>query len=765
MFRKFTALVLSIAHLFIFSPVKDAFAFTAQSQSFNLAIGAPTQGGNSHASTSFKISQDVIGEPSQGKSQSASYILESGYIPTLKSMPPLLTQAIPTQTWNENESKTNAFDLDNYFSSPGGLSLTYTVTGNSNIKIAIDSVTHNVTFSQPQGWIGTEHVRFTAKDAELNSTTSNDVSLQIIQFDHPPVLDYISDITVNENQMVTISPHATDIDGSPVSYAFTQPLNAQGQWQTDYKSAGIYSITVKATDATGLTASQAVRINVKNVNRPPVLDSIAPITASEGDLVAVVPHATDPDGNAIAYYFSSPLDNTGKWLAGLNDAGTYAATVTASDGIDTVSQNIQITINNVNRAPQATLTLSKYTVKPNENIIINLFASDPDGNPMTFSIKKDNVEIASGNITDVYSISTSFSSIGDHAITATVFDSGGLSFIAARGVDVEDPNINNSLINPIMGDFNGDSLTDLGLYNSSTGVWQIALSDAGVYRNAATWLTNFGTSGSWLPMTGDFNGDGKADAAIYNPTTGQFQVALSTGASFSSPSTWFTFSGASSSWQPFVGNFNADKYADLAFYNKSTGEVKVALGTSTGFGSSTTWLTNFGTGSIALAGDFNADSVTDICLFNKTTGEFKVAFSNTKAFVDGSSWISGFATNKDVIISDFNNDGLADIGYWDQATGNWYYAISNGARFLDKGLWQNYGSSSDESATTGDFNGDGIIDLATFDRDLMGINRWKPAISTNRPADLLFQIDNGMGGKTQVAYAYASKSDNAQLPF
>ena len=92
--------------------------------------------------------------------------------------------------------------------------------------------------------------------------------------------------------------------------------------------------------------------------------------------------------------------------------------------------------------------------------------------------------------------------------------------------------------------------------------------------------------------------------------------------------------------------------------------------------------------------------------------------------------------------------------------------LSTGTNFVDKGVWlDNFGASNDESATTGDFDGDGVTDAATFDKDKLGINRWTTQLSTNKPADLLTQIDNGIGGKTQVTYTYAAASDNPLLPF
>jgi RHS repeat-associated protein len=766
LFYRICSSVLIILHLVTFGPIRDALAFSGQSASYKLTSGALTEGGKERAATSNKLWQDSLGEPCAGKSTSPSYILLAGYIPTIQSNPPEQTSIIPNQSWLEGLSKQDAFDLDDYFLRPDSLALSYSSSGTTNINVSIDPSTHKVSFSQAIGWFGTEKVRFTAQDTDGNSTISNEVTLLVQDVNNPPILDYIPDISAYENDLIQITPHAADPDGDNVTYSFTAPLDSTGKWQTNYSSAGTYTVTVTAQDTTGLTDSQTVIIHIMNVNRPPVLNPISPITANEGDLVTVTPIVSDPDGDAVTLYYSAPLDSSGKWLTDYDDAGTHTATITASDATDTVQQNVTITINNTNRSPQAILSLSKYTVNPNETINITLAASDPDNDSMTFSLKKDGEEIASGPISNNYTTTTSFTTSGDHTISATVTDAGGLVSTDTKGVDVVDPNANRDSINPVMGDFNGDALTDLGLHNADNGKWEICISNAGVFNNAVDWISGFGTSRDWWPIGGDFNGDGRTDAAVYNITNGQLQVALSSGSNFSASGTWLTASFASVSWQPFTGNFNADKYTDFALYNKDTGEVKIALGTGTGFGAFNTWVTSFGIDYIALSGDFNADSLSDLCLFKKSNGEFKVAFSNSESFVDGSSWLSGFATDKDALISDFNNDGMADAGYWDKSNYRWYYAISTGAGFVDKGTWlESFGTSLDESATTGDFNGDGVTDAATFDRDQIGINRWKTQLSTNKPTDLLTEIDNGIGGKTQVTYTYAAKSDNSGLPF
>lgn len=726
--------------------------------------------------------KDIMGESSIGKTQSSNYKLNAGYLYIIQSNPPEQTQTIPNQSWNKNQSLPGAFDLDNYFMSPDGLALTYSATGPANIAVSIEQGTNIVSFSQPANWSGTETVRFTATDSENNSATSNPVSLQVVNVNNPPVLDFIPDVTVDENQLVTITPHATDVDGGVINYSFTSPLNSSGQWQTNYTSAGTYTVTVTATDPGGLTDTQDVRIIVRNVNRAPVITKINGITVTtgqpvtlpninEGQTLQITPLATDADNETVLFGYSSgtaAIDSTGKWQIEYDKAGAHTITVTASDNIATVSQVVNVTVVNVNRAPVQTVALSKYTVAPNESFDIMLTASDPDNDSMTYIIKKDTTQIASGAITGNVTVSTSFSAVGDHKIIAIVTDSAGLPTTTDVDVDVFDPNANRDSVNPVMGDFNGDALSDLGLHNSDTGTWEICLSNRGTFTAALDWKTGFGTSKDWWPIGGDFNADGLTDIGIYNINTGELKTALSNGAGFNDPQTALTFANASYSWVPVTGNFNGDKYTDFAVYNTETGEWKISTGASGSFGAFTTWVASFGgTGYSPLTGDFNADGLTDIAIFKKSAGEIKIAFSNTTSFiVQQNNWITNYAVDKDLLIADFNNDGLTDIGYFDKNTGKWYYAVNATGSFIDSGLWiENFGSSSVESGHTADFNGDGITDAATFDKDQSGINRWQVKLSGKHPTDLLVEIDNGTGGKTNITYTYAAEYTNQLLPF
>ena len=781
--RRVCSIALIFLHILTFGPVGETLAYTAQSANYRLNSGTATDGSNNRDSASYRLALEAAGEPFAGRLQSASYQIRSGFVYTTESNPPEFINSIPNQGWPKNEPLISALDLDDYFQSEQ--ELTFAVSANAAVTVSIDPVMHIVSFSQSDGYYGTETIYFTATDAEGNSARSNNIILQVLNVNNPPVLSPIPDITASEGELIAISPepYVEETDADPITYSFTAPFDANGQWQTDFHDGDggsrTYTVTVTAVDKDGST-SREVKVIVNNVNRAPVIQPMQDIAGNENELVRIEPQVTDEDEEPVEIWYSGPFGTNGIWLPGYNDAGAYDVFVYASDNIDTVSEQVRVIIQNVNRAPEASLSLSSYSLEPNQECQLTLNASDSDNDNMTFSIKKDGVQIASGTIIDTYTMPVSFTAIGDHSVEATVTDNGipyGLSATDTKGLNVIDPNADRDAITPVMGDFDGDSLTDIGFHDMNTGMWDIAISDGGTFTNTTSWLSEFGTSRDWIPISGDFNGDGITDIGIYNNTTGpdggKCKIAVSTGSSFTISEAWVQFEESSYDWQPLTGDFNIDKYADLGLYNKKTGEVRIAFSDSSSFGGFESWINSFGgDGHTILTGDFNGDGLPDICAFQESTGQWQVALNNTKGFVDSAVWLSGFAQNKSPLTADFNNDGLIDIGYWDKDSGSWYYAASTGNGFADKGIWHSgFGESSDDYAYTGDFNGDGITNPAVFDKDKDGIEKWDTSLSAGdfsghpvRP-DLLVRIENGTGGTTQVSYDYASNYMNQFLPF
>ena len=70
-------------------------------------------------------------------------------------------------------------------------------------------------------------------------------------------------------------------------------------------------------------------------------------------------------------------------------------------------------------------------------------------------------------------------------------------------------------------DYDGDGKADLAVFSPSTGTWSIRESSTGTALTAT-----LGVAGD-KPVPGDYDGDGKTDVAIYRPATGEWYVLRS----------------------------------------------------------------------------------------------------------------------------------------------------------------------------------------------------------------------------------------------
>jgi hypothetical protein len=71
----------------------------------------------------------------------------------------------------------------------------------------------------------------------------------------------------------------------------------------------------------------------------------------------------------------------------------------------------------------------------------------------------------------------------------------------------------------VTGDWNGDRVTDLGVYDVATAVYTLRY----VAANGVPWIASiqFGVPGD-LPVVGDWDGNGVTDLGVWRPSTGTF---------------------------------------------------------------------------------------------------------------------------------------------------------------------------------------------------------------------------------------------------
>ncbi len=192
-------------------------------------------------------------------------------------------------------------------------------------------------------------------------------------------------ITVTEGDLVKLDLKAVDPDGDPITYTFTEPLNAQGRWQTKIGDEGRYLVTVTASDGK-LSTSEDVLIIVKRANRPPVIECPDTVTVKEGETVNLDCNIYDEEGDNIIVSYGGWMTSSTKKTT-FDDAGEYTVIVRASDGHGQTTKEVKVVVEDVNRPPVIE-PIENITVMETNFVSVSPKVSDPDGDDVVVSFSK-----------------------------------------------------------------------------------------------------------------------------------------------------------------------------------------------------------------------------------------------------------------------------------------------------------------------------------------------------------------------------------------
>lgn len=333
--------------------------------------------------------------------------------------------------------------------------------------------------------------------------------------------------------------------------------------------------------------------------------------------------------------------------------------------------------------------------------VINTLTVHPDGNIFVggiFTLKIDGQP--AGNLLqlspDGYFESTVYDL--DEEVLSLVMDNsrrvlvgGRFNVIGANGAGEWRSYVARLIDSTTPFDFDGDGMSDVGIFRPAEGTWYISLSsgdlsvsqwgigtdklvpadydgdgktDLGIYRNGQWWyfrssdsqvaMSEWGTAGD-IPMPSDFDGDGKADHVFFRPALGEWFRKGSTGVT---DSIRFGMTGDI----PLIGDFDGDGKSDPTIFRPSSGIIWY-LSSMNGLH----YAHPIGqSGDIPVLGDYDGDGKTDPAIFR---GGYWLIINSSDDSVIQKQW--GFADDHPAP-ADYDGDGITDIATYRPSNGMWF---------------------------------------------------------------------------------------------
>jgi len=217
---------------------------------------------------------------------------------------------------------------------------------------------------------------------------------------------------------------------------------------------------------------------------------------------------------------------------------------------------------------------------------------------------------------------------------------------------------------PESGDYNGDGTAEIAVFRPIGGMWSIR----GLTRVC------FGNSQDTV-VSGDYNGDGTTEIAVYRGSGGLWSIRNLT-----------RFYFGSSIDRPSPGDYNGDGRTEAALFRSAQGWWGIRNVTRVYFGAD---------GDLPVAGDYNGDGTREPAVFRPSTTLWSA--SGATRFYFGSA-------PDQTAAGDYDGDGAWEAAVFRGAAGLW--SIRDLSRIY-------FGSRAD-SPVPADFNGDGKAQPAIF---------------------------------------------------
>ena len=410
-----------------------------------------------------------------------NYIAEDQNIDVSKITPDISAISDSVLTSEDTEVEISVLLNDSYVtSSPFSLSATNSTNGSTSISNNL------ITYSPNADYNGSDTFSYTLTQGDKAS--SADVTITIEAVNDAPSIDLASTIQVEENQIAVTTVSVSDVDDDELTLtlggADADSFNLSTEnvltfkEAPDYETKTSYSISLTLTDGTETVIKDVTItiIDVEENGNTPVITSSSNFTANENQTAIGTVTATDADGNTITYSISGSeitINSSSGVIAftstpDYETKSSYTATVTASDGTNSTTQDITVNVINVNDNSPSFTSSDTFSANENQTAIGTIVASDADGDSITYSISGSEITINSSSGVIAFTSTPDYETKSTYTASVTASD-GTNSTTQDITVNVINVNDNSPVITSSSTFSAAENQTDVGTVIATDG--------------------------------------------------------------------------------------------------------------------------------------------------------------------------------------------------------------------------------------------------------------------------------------------------------
>ena len=363
--------------------------------------------------------------------------------------------------------------------------LSVSISTPSNGSASLDE-SNNIVYTPNENYFGADSLTYTV-NVDGTSASAN-ISIDVVSVNDPPTFkDFVSSSSIDENTLNVLSVTVEDVEDDVIGYslsgndaeklsistsgAITFKTNPDFETPTDTNSDNTYEITVEASDGTDTVTDDLVItiLDVENEGNP-IIEGLSSQSINENDSIGISFTVTDPQNDTITYsltgvdkdLFTLTFDGLNASLTSSSkdyelpedsDANNvYLISVNFSDDLNTTSQEVEVSISNINDNDPVITSSESFTVPENQQAVATLTATDADNDDLTFSISggdSSDLEITDSGVLTLKS-NPNFEVKNNYSFTASVTD--GL-YSASNTITVNISDVNEA---PLFGAIAGE---------------------------------------------------------------------------------------------------------------------------------------------------------------------------------------------------------------------------------------------------------------------------------------------------------------------